>query len=119
VPLLYGSSYGEAAQILSIQIWAGVAVSMSFVHSKWLLSEGLQKYGLIYTLAGACVNASLNFVLIPRHGAVGAAWATLITQVGLLPIQLLFPKARRNCALMFMTLGAPYRILRSLRPSRL
>ncbi len=88
VPMIYGPSYAETAAVLSVQIWAGVAVSMSFVHSKWLLSEGLQKYGLVYTLAGACVNVGLNLVLIPRHGAVGAAWATLITQVGLLPIQL-------------------------------
>jgi O-antigen/teichoic acid export membrane protein len=119
VPIIYGPSYAETAAVLSVQIWAGVAVSMSFVHSKWLLSEGLQKYGLVYTLAGACVNVALNLVLIPRHGAVGAAWATLITQVGLLPIQLFFPKARRNCAFMFMSLAAPYRVLQAMRVSRL
>ncbi|MEO7336462.1 MAG: flippase [Caldimonas sp.] len=115
VPLIYGPAYVEAATVLSIQIWAGVAVSMSFVHSKWLLSEGLQKYGLVYTLVGACVNISLNLVLIPRHGAVGAAWATLITQFAPLLIQLFFPKARRNFMLMLLTVGAPWRLLLSMR----
>ena len=115
LPLLYGSEFSQTPAILAVQIWAGVAVAMSFVHGKWLLSEGLQNYGLIYTLAGACVNIALNIILIPRLGAIGAAWATLATQIGLLPIQLIFPKARRNFLLMMLTLTAPYRVFRSLR----
>ena len=114
IALLYGPAFAQAASILSVQIWAGVAVAMSFVHGKWLLAEGLQRYGLIYTIAGAAVNITLNLLLIPRLGAIGAAWATLITQVGLLPIQLAFPKARRNFVLMMQTATAPYRLIRSL-----
>jgi O-antigen/teichoic acid export membrane protein len=79
------------------------------------LAEGLQRYGLVYTLCGAVVNVILNLILIPRLGAIGAAWATLITQVGLLPIQLVFPKARRNFVLMIRTSSAPFRVWRSLR----
>ena len=115
LPLLYGPEFSQTPAILAVQIWAGVAVAMSFVHGKWLLSVGLQKYGLIYTVAGACLNVALNMILIPRHGAIGAAWATLVTQVGLLPIQLVFPKARKNFLLMILTLTAPYRIFKSLR----
>jgi PST family polysaccharide transporter len=113
VPMLYGTAYAEAARILEIQIWAGVAVAMSFVHSRWLLAEGLQRYGLFYTVAGAAVNVILNLILIPDHGATGAAWATVCTQVGLLPIQLLLPKARRNFVLMMRTLTAPWRVWKS------
>jgi PST family polysaccharide transporter len=111
VPLLYGAAYADAARILQVQIWAGIAVSMSFVHSRWLLAEGLQRYGLYYTLVGAVLNVSLNLLLIPRHGALGAAWATLLTQTCLIPLQLLFPKARRNFWLMIRTLSAPLRCL--------
>ncbi len=78
--------------------------------SRWLLAEGLQHYGLVYTLCGATLNVSLNFWLIPLHGAIGAAWATLVTQTCLMPLQLLFPKARRNLWLMMCTLGAPLKI---------
>lgn len=112
IPLLYGPSYSEAADVLVIQVWAGVTVAMSFVHGRWLVAEGLQKIGLAYTLAGAVVNLCLNLVLIPRHGAVGAAWATLITQVGLMPMQLLFPPARSNFYLMLRVVTAPMRQLR-------
>src|SRR3546814_10778842 len=45
IPLLYGQEYAQSAVILSIQIWAGIAVAMSSVHGRWLLAEGLQKYG--------------------------------------------------------------------------
>jgi hypothetical protein len=47
-------------------------------------------------------------------GAIGAAWATLATQIGTLPIQLIFPKARRNFVSMLRTAGAPYRAWKSL-----
>jgi PST family polysaccharide transporter len=107
---LYGSAYGQSSAILAIQIWAGITVSMSFVHGKWLLAEGLQRYGLGYTVLGAVVNITLNLVLIPRFGATGAAWATLATQVGLLPIQLLLPKARSNFFLMIGAVRAPLRV---------
>jgi O-antigen/teichoic acid export membrane protein len=115
VRLLYGPAYEQAARILTIQIWAGVAVSMSFVHSRWLLAEGLQRYGLLYTVIAATLNVMLNLLLIPSHGAVGAAWATVITQIGVLPVQLLLPKARRNFVLMARTIAAPWRALLSLR----
>ena len=104
-------AYHHAAACCTVQIWAGIIVSMSFVHSRWLLAEGLQWYGLVYTLCGAALNVGLNLWLIPRMGAVGAAWATLATQTCLMPLQLLFPKARRNLLLMLRTVGAPLRYL--------
>lgn len=112
VSLLYGDAYAEAADILRIQIWAGVTVAMSFVHSRWLLAEGLQRLSLLYALSGCTLNLCLNFLLIPQLGARGAAWATLTTQVALLPMQLLFPKARRNFILMTKVPFAPFRLIR-------
>ncbi len=117
VRLIYGPDYGEAALILKVQIWAGVAISMSFVHGKWLLAEGLQKYNLVYTATGATVNVVLNLILIPRYGALGAAVATLATQFSGIPLQLLFPKARGNFVLMMRSFWAPVRWWRA-RPWR-
>lgn len=108
---LYGAQYQQAAAVLTVQIWAGVAVSMSFVHGKWLLAEGLQRYGLVYTVAAALINVCLNLLLIPRYGAVGSAWATLAAQTGPLLIQPVFPLARRNFAMMLRVAWAPVRLL--------
>lgn len=109
IDLLYGSEFSGAVQVWQIQTWAGITVAMSYVHSKWLLAEGLQRIGLLYTLAGCAVNLGLNFLLIPNYGAVGAAWATLATQIGLLPMQLFFPETRRNFFMMIRTATAPVR----------
>jgi O-antigen/teichoic acid export membrane protein len=40
-------------------------------NQQWLLP--------VPTLVGAAVNVALNLVLIPRYGAAGAAWATLVS----------------------------------------
>jgi O-antigen/teichoic acid export membrane protein len=111
VATLYGEAFAGSVTILRVQIWASVTVAMSFVHGKWLLVEGLQKYGLLYTCVGAVVNIGLNLLLIPHFGAVGSAAATLVTQIGLLPLQLVFPKARRNFVLMLRVTTAPMRFL--------
>jgi PST family polysaccharide transporter len=112
VRLLYGPEFAEAAGILAVQAWAGVAVAMSYVHGRWLLAEGLQKYNLLYTLIAASTNVALNLVLIPRYGAIGAAWATLAAQTGPILVQLLFPRTRRNFIAMIRTVAAPYRMWR-------
>jgi O-antigen/teichoic acid export membrane protein len=112
VELLYGAAYSEAAQVLQVQTWAGITVAMSYVHGKWLLAEGLQRLGLYYTLVGCAVNLSLNALLIPQYGAVGAAWATLAAQIGVLPIQLVFPQGRPNFYRMLRALLAPARLVR-------
>ena len=48
------------------------------------LSYFLEKksvYSMLTALTGAVVNVVLNFVMIPHHGAMGAAAATLISYV--------------------------------------
>lgn len=110
IEVLYGSAYAEAAPILSIQIWSGIIASMSYVHGRWLLTQGLQAYSLIYTLSGALLNVSLNLYLIPNYGAKGAAWATLVAQFGPTLMQFFIPKARGNLRLMVRALNAPLRL---------
>lgn len=79
IGLLYGPAYADAATILAIHIWCGLFVSFGLASGSWLMSERLVRLNLYRNLAGAVVNVVLNVVLIPRHGAVGAAWATLMS----------------------------------------
>lgn len=111
VPLLYGEAYAESADVLSIQIWAGVIVCMSYVHSTWLIIENLQKYNMVYTATGALLNVAFNLVLIPAYGIRGAACATLIAQFSPNFIQLFIPKARPNLVLMLRSFLAPVRLV--------
>jgi len=79
VNLLYGGQYNQAGSVLMIHIWAGVFVFLGVASGKWLLSENLQIYSIINTSIGAIVNVGLNYILIPKIGISGAAWATLIS----------------------------------------
>ena len=80
VTLLFGSAYRAAGPVLAIHIWAGVFVFLGVAGAKWYIVENLQKISLINTSIGAATNIVLNYVLIPRWGVAGAAWATVVSQ---------------------------------------
>lgn len=79
IRLLYGPEYKGAGPILSILIWAGIAVFLGVASSKYLLVENYTRLSFYRTLIGAVVNILLNLVLIPAYGPIGAAIATLIS----------------------------------------
>jgi O-antigen/teichoic acid export membrane protein len=79
VGLLYGAQYNEAGSVLMVHIWAGVFVFLGVASGQWLLSENLQIFSTMNTTIGAIVNIGLNYMLIPRMGIEGSAWATLIS----------------------------------------
>lgn len=97
VLVLYGEEYYGAVDVLNISAWAGLFATLGTARSLWLVSENLQKYTLVYTIAGCIVNISLNYILIPQIGAKGAAIATLVSQfvtniIALMP----FKKTRKS-----------------------
>jgi PST family polysaccharide transporter len=79
VDLLFGEQFAAATPVLQIHIWAGVFIFMRALLSRWLLAEDLLRFSLVTHLAGALMNVALNLVLIPAHGAVGAALATVVS----------------------------------------
>ncbi|MDD2505596.1 MAG: flippase [Bacilli bacterium] len=80
IDILYGAEFSGAAKILSVSVWAGLFATLGSARSVWLVTEGLQKYSITYTLVGCILNIGLNIFLIPNYGAFGAAIATLVTQ---------------------------------------
>ncbi len=50
------------------------------VGETWYLNEGLTRLTLYRTASAALANVALNFLLIPRYGAIGASIATLLSQ---------------------------------------
>lgn len=79
ITLLYGNTYSEAGNILSIHIWASLMVFMGIATSYWYISEGLSHLSLLNTFVGAIMNILLNLFLIPKYNGTGAAIATLIS----------------------------------------
>ncbi|MDD3187684.1 MAG: flippase [Bacilli bacterium] len=81
VIILYGSEFIDAVNPLKILIfgtWFGV---LGNIHYIWMSCDNNQKYSLLYSVIGASSNIILNLFLIPIYGIMGAAVATLISQV--------------------------------------
>lgn len=81
IRVLYGASYARAAGILPILMIA--FVSICYGNLAGFLAPLLSLHWRLaaYSAIGAVANVVLNVVLIPRHGAFGSAWATVITEV--------------------------------------
>lgn len=80
IDLLYGAQYAGAAQILTAHVFCALFVFIGIANSAWVVNEKLGKITLLRTLLAACLNIALNMYLIPKYGAVGAAYATCISQ---------------------------------------
>jgi O-antigen/teichoic acid export membrane protein len=103
VSLLYGPEYAEAANILSVSIWAGTFAMLGSARGEtWLICEGLQRYSMIYVGFGAIVNIILNYLFIPLYGGIGAAIATLISQISVSLIAPFFFKPTRISSKMML-----------------
>lgn len=79
VRVAYGADFLESGPILAVHISASIFVFLGMARGQWLVNEGLQKFYLAATCAGAMANVALNFIFIPRWGGLGAAWATVIS----------------------------------------
>jgi O-antigen/teichoic acid export membrane protein len=79
IQLLFGNEFSQAAPVLTIYIWAGVAVFLGVASSQYLINENLTKLSFFRTLVGMILNVILNLVLIPIYGIIGSAVATLIS----------------------------------------
>jgi O-antigen/teichoic acid export membrane protein len=79
VRIAYGPEFVEAGPILAVHIWSSVFVFLGVARGQWLVNEGLQKFYLAATCAGAVANVTLNLLWIPRWGGLGAAWATVVS----------------------------------------
>ncbi len=101
IRILYGSDYMPASNVLKVVTWYTAFSYLGVARNAWIVSEGNQKY-LKYMYGGAAVlNVILNAVFIPLMGAVGAALASLITQVFTsIVLPMFFKDMRPNAKLM-------------------
>jgi O-antigen/teichoic acid export membrane protein len=73
-----GAKYADSAPLLAVLIWSEIPIFFASTLSNALLAAGLQRLVLWPTVTGAVLNIALNLYLIPRWGALGASWATVI-----------------------------------------
>ncbi|MBI3454366.1 MAG: polysaccharide biosynthesis protein [Candidatus Rokubacteria bacterium] len=88
-PLLqaaYGADFAAAAPVLTLLIWSVAANWLYAPLAVALQARGYERLWLGALTAGLVVNAAGNLWAIPRWGAVGAAAATLASELTLLAV---------------------------------
>lgn len=109
--ILYGEAYMAAVPMLRVSVWYITFSFLGVVRNIWLLAEGKQKYLWIINLGGALANILLNLCLIPLWGGIGAAAASVITQVFTnVLVGWIIPSIRDNNRLMMAALHPKYLI---------
>ena len=83
IGLTYGRGYQPSIPALQILIWAVSFSFLSYLFTSALNAMDRQRLYLGLTAAMTFLNIGLNALLIPRHGFIGAAAATVVTEVAL------------------------------------
>ncbi len=75
----YGIEYVPAIPILQILVFKAVGVALITIGGQLTIIENIHKWAFIRNILSCVVCVGCNYYLIPRWGAIGSAWATLIT----------------------------------------
>lgn len=78
--VLYGVAYSRSSDVLAVHVFANIPVSLGVMQGIWILNEKRNILWLTKTVIGAITNIGINYILIPKYGALGSAYATLIAQ---------------------------------------
>jgi O-antigen/teichoic acid export membrane protein len=73
--IIYGPAFAPTATVMSVVAWMLPAMFLAQGRGAWLLHSRRTVIELGYLLGGIGVDVMLAWLLVPRHGAVGAAWA--------------------------------------------
>jgi len=104
INIIFGNEFQSAAPVLTIYIWAGVAVFLGVASSQYLITENFTKLSFFRSLIGMIINVILNLVFIPKFGIIGAAYATLIFYSIAVFSIILFPKAKKQFFMMMKSI---------------
>jgi O-antigen/teichoic acid export membrane protein len=79
IRLLFGPEFSRSAEMLRVLIWSTPFIHLGVARSAFLISMDMTKFHL-FSMAGGCIlNVLLNWTLIPHHGGLGAAVASIIS----------------------------------------
>ncbi|WP_044749130.1 flippase [Bacillus alveayuensis] len=116
VKLLYGNEYLEAGSILTLYIWVGLFVNLGVARSSFLKTVNWTKIHFLTSILGCMVNVILNFILIPKYGALGATIASIISYwFQAHGACFLFPKMMETGKMLTKSLIAPVRFAKKIK----
>ena len=95
IDVFFGPEYAASAGILVVHIWAAIFIFMRALFSRWILIEDALIFSLLTQGFGAIINVLLNYYWIQQYGALGAAYATLLSYAASSFVALLLYKKTR------------------------
>ena len=109
VNVLYGEEYAASSTILQVVVWFITFSYLGSIRNIWILANNMQKYLWIINASGACLNVILNWIMIPHLGAIGAAIASVLTQMfANFILGFIIPSIRENNFLLLQSLNPKY-----------
>ena len=79
--MVYGDSYSEANEIMYFYSFTIVFTYFGLIVQQYLIASHNEILMIYRMMIGAFINIVLNVILIQAYGLVGAAIATLATQI--------------------------------------
>lgn len=76
--LFIGENFRSGLSVVPILLMANLCLGIFYNLSVWYKLTGQTRYGAFFSIAGAFITIILLFLLVPKMGYKGAAWATLI-----------------------------------------
>ncbi len=83
ITLLYGQEYAAGTEAFRVLSLTFVTVFPAALIGNAIFAFNQQKSFIMYAALGIFGNVFFNLLLIPRFGIVGAAWATVLVNVGI------------------------------------
>lgn len=75
--LLFGGKYAGAAPVMRVLALSLPLLALDMLVNNLLVATGRQRYALYYAAAALVLAFGVNAVVVPRYGALGAAWVAL------------------------------------------
>ncbi len=89
INIFSGEAFHSSVPVLRILAPTVILIGVTnIIGIQMLIPLGREKMVLISEIGGAVTDLAINMVLIPKHGAIGAALGTLIAEIVVLIIQL-------------------------------
>jgi len=81
IPLLFGEAYADAFHVLTVTVISSVFAVFGSACTNVMIIKNLTYMRLIRAVVGLIINFVLNLFLIPKYGIMGAAYASLASQI--------------------------------------
>ena len=83
INLIYGKEFLFSGEVLKVLATAMVLSFCVFLLSNVLIVSGQEQKNARMLVGATLLNLILNLIWIPEHGAIGAAWSTVVCEITL------------------------------------